>query len=246
MTKTTDTGQGAAASNLHASVTGGDRRTLDTIFRHPLAHNLDWREVVSLFAVIGEAEEKHNGEFAFHAGGEQLLMKKPHHKDLTGPNVMDLRHFLTRAGWSPDAAPTSNAEAAPAAPSLIVVIDHAGAKVYRIDRAADESHGVTAYDPKHLLHHLERKTHDADRDETWPDDAHFFEQVATAVSAGGEIVVIGHGKGQSNEADHLSAYLQTHHKDTYARVVREIVADLPHLTTPELLELGRHAFDQAN
>jgi hypothetical protein len=66
--------------------------------------------------------------------------------------------------------------------------------------------------------------------------------VADAVAAGGEIVVIGHGKGQSNEADHLSAYLQAHHKPTWARIVREIVADLPHLTTPELLELGRHAF----
>jgi len=58
----------------------------------------------------------------------------------------------------------------------------------------------------------------------------------------GEIVVIGHGKGQSNEADHLSAYLRAHHKETYARIVREIVADLPHMTTPELLDLGRHAF----
>jgi hypothetical protein len=38
---------------------------------------------------------------------------------------------------------------------------------------------------------------------------------------------------------HLSAYLQAHHKQTYARIVREIVADLPHPTTPEL---GSHAF----
>ena len=82
----------------------------------------------------------------------------------------------------------------------------------------------------------------ADRDEIYPDDTLFFEQVANAVSAGGEIVLIGHGNGQSNEADHLSGYLQTRHKQTYARIVREIVADLSHLTTPELLDLGRKAF----
>ena len=29
------------------------------------------------------------------------------------------------------------------------------------------------------------------------------------------------------------------------RIVREIMADLPHLTTPELLDLGRNAFAQA-
>jgi hypothetical protein len=157
---------------------------------------------------------------------------------------MDLRHFLAHAGWSPSGSPPPNPDVAAPEPGLIVVIDHAGAKVYRIDRAVDGGHGVTEPDPKHLLHHLERKKHDADRDETYPDDERFFEQVADAVSDGGQIVLIGHGKGQSNEADHLSAYLQSHHKDVHARIVREIIADLPHLTTPELLGLGRHAFEQ--
>ena len=235
---------GAATTNPNATVTGVNRRTLDTIFRHPLSHNLSWREVVNLFTAIGAAEEKHNGEFVFLAGDETLAMKKPHDKDLTGPDIMDLRRFLARAGWSPSASPPPNASPVTPEPSLIVVIDHAGAKVYKIDRSVDSGHGVTDYDPKHLLHHLERKMRDEDREEAYPEDERFFEQVADAVSAGGEIVVIGHGKGQSNEADHLSAYLKSHHKQTYARIVREIVADLPHLTTPELLDLGRHAFGQ--
>jgi len=233
----------SAAPNLNADVTGVDRRTLDAIFRHPVSHNLSWREVVNLFTAIGGAEEKHNGEYVFRAGDETLTMKKPHDKDLTAPDVIDLRRLLTRAGWSASASPPSG-EAAEPAPSLIVVIDHAGAKVYKIDRSAPDGHGVSAYDPRHLLHHLEHKMRDQDRGETDPDDERFFEQVANALSAGGEIVVIGHGKGQSNEADHLSAYLQAHHKQTYARIVREIIADLPHLTTPELLALGRHAFAQ--
>jgi hypothetical protein len=238
--------RGADTSNLNAAATGVDRRTLDAIFRHPLAHNLAWREVVSLFATIGGAEEKHNGEFVLQAGADTLAIRKPRHKDLTGPEVMDVRHFLTRAGWSPDAAPPTTAEAAAPEPSrlepgLIVVVDHAGARIYTMDRSV-AGHGVIADDPRHLLHHIERKRRDEDRDETYPDDERFFEQIAGAVSAGGEIVVIGHGKGQSREADHLSAYLSARHPLTYARIVREIVADLPHLTTPELLALGRHAF----
>ena len=236
---------GASVSDLNAAVRGVDRRTLDAIFRHPLAHNLSWREVVNLFTAIGGSEEKHNGEFVFRVGDDTFTMKKPRTKDLTGPEVTDLRHFLKRSGWSPRASAPSEIDGAATATRLIVVIDHAGAKVYKIDRFVDGGHGATAYDPKHLLHHLQRKIRDEDRDETYPEDQQFFEQVADAVSAGGEIVVIGHGKGQSNEADHLSAYLQAHHKQSYARIVREIVADLPHLTTPELLELGRHAFAQA-
>jgi hypothetical protein len=242
MTHPLKNGHDTAALNSNASATGLDRRTLDAIFRHPLSHSLSWREVVSLMTAIGAAEEKPNSEFLFRAGDESLNIKKPHTKDLTGPDVIDLRHFLTRAGWSPDAPAPSRAHDAAEALSLIVVIDHAGAKVYRIDRLADDKHGVTAYDPKHLLHHFERKTHDADRDETYPADERFFEDIAAALAAGGQIVVIGHGKGQSNEADHLSAYLKTHHSGTYARIVRRIVADLPHLTTPELLQLGRQAF----
>jgi hypothetical protein len=235
----------AAAPNPNAAVTGVHRRTLDAVFAHPLAHNLSWREVVNLFSAIGGAEEKHNGEFVFRAGDESLVMKKPHNKDMTGPEVMELRHLLTRTGWSPTASAAPNGDTAAPEHRLIVVIDHAGAKVYQMDRSDDSSHGATAEETRHLLHHLERKMRDEDRKEAYPDDMLFFEQVAEALSTGGEIVVIGHGKGQSNEADHLSAYLKSHQALTYARIVRQVVADLPHLTTPELLELGRRAFTQA-
>jgi hypothetical protein len=235
----------AAASNLNATVTGADRRTLDAIFRHPLAHNLSWREVVSLVSAIGEADEKPNGDVVLHVGLEHLSMKKPHTKDMTADDVMGLRHFLTRAGWSPDAAAPSpspiEARSEADAQSLIVVIDHAGAQVYRIDLFADDADGVAAHDPRQLLHHIERKQHDQDRDETYPADERFFEEVAVALASGGHIVVIGHGKGQSNEGDHLTAYLKRHHHETYLRIVGGLVADLHHLTTAQKLHLGRQA-----
>lgn len=233
----------APAPNLNGAATGLDRRTLDAIYRHPLAHNVSWREVVSLFNAIGEAEEQHNGEYLLRAGGHRLSMKRPHDKDLTGPDVMDLRHFLSRAGWSPDAASLAQGDSTSPAPSLIVVIDHAGANVYRIDGAGDRQ-GVIFYDSEHLLHHIERAAHDMDRDENYPEDGRFFELIASAVSTGGKIVVIGHGKGQSNEAGHLSGYLQAHHREISARTVHEMVADLAHLTKPELLQLGHRAFEQ--
>jgi hypothetical protein len=228
-----------ALSTLSGAVNPLHRRTLDAIFQHPLSHNLSWRAVVSLFDAIGGADEKHDGAFLFRLGDAHLWMKTPHTKDLTGDEVIDLRHFIVRSGWSPDAAP-SQQDRRPSEPGLIVVIDHAGAKVYRIDADSDGEHEA-APEPKHLLHHVDRKAHDKDREETYPNDERFFEGVAAAASGNGKIVVIGHGKGQSNEADHWSAYLKAHHKETYARIVREIVADLPRLTTPELLEIGRHA-----
>ena len=57
-----------------------------------------------------------------------------------------------------------------------------------------------------------------DREENYPDDERFFEAIVSAIALG-PIVVIGHGKGQSNEADHLRVYLNKHHKAVAARVV---------------------------
>jgi hypothetical protein len=238
-----------AAANTNAQVTGADRRTLEAIFRHPLSHGLAWREVVLLINAVGAAEERHNGEFMLSVGEERMPMRRPHNKDLTAPEVMELRHFLVRAGWSSDAAGMVKRDLAtgarvPEARRLIVIIDHAGARVFRIDLADDDRKGITPFDPKHMLHHIARKLQEADRDESRPEDTRFFDAIAAAVSTGGDIVVIGHGKGQSNEADHLSAHLQAHHKEAHARIVATLSADLSHLSVPELLELGRRAFAQ--
>ena len=232
--------------NLNAQSTGVERRTLAAIFRHPLAHNLAWREVASLFAAIGSIDERHSGEFLLTAGDQTHVMKKPHHKDLTGDDVMELRHFLARAGWSPEAKPSLDADATAPDPAFVVVIDHAGARIYALDRSIDAFQGAPPPEPKHVTHHVEAKHQDADRDETYPEDTHFFDAVAEAVKGDGEIVVIGHGAGQSNEADHLTAYLDRHHKPVAARIARQLTADLPRLSPAELVDLGRRAIGSAH
>src|ERR1700677_423388 len=87
------------------SLTGSNRRTLVAIFRHPSAHNLEWGDVVALFEKIGDIEQKANSEFAIEVAGVRHRMHKPHTKDLTGPEVIELRHFLAQAGWSAEASP---------------------------------------------------------------------------------------------------------------------------------------------
>lgn len=218
----------------NADLSSHDRRTLDRIFQHPLTHNLDWREVVALLKSIGTADERHNGEVDLAVGSERLAMKKPHGKDVGADTVIDLRHLLERAGWSPDEAPAL--ADTPPPPGLVVVIDHDGARIHHLGATTED-----AAPGRHIRHHIERQQAGADREELYPDDEKFFEAVAVGLLEGGPIVLISHGKGQSNEADHLSAYLLARHKEVHARIVRQLVADLPHLTTPELLALGRNA-----
>lgn len=131
--------------------------------------------------------------------------------------------------------------------NIIVVIDHAGAKVFRTvnARAGASAHEIAPEPPQQFAHQIDREAHDADREETYPQDVAFFEQIAIACTAANRIVLIGHGKGQSNEAHHLGGYLKVHHPDISARVLPALVADLSHITDGELIELGQCALHPA-
>jgi hypothetical protein len=227
----------------HAAVTGSNRRTLDAISRHPVAHNLEWSDVISLFEKLGTVERKANSEFVFQIGPERHLMRRPHSKDLTASEVVELRHFLSRTRWSPEAKAEPVADAAPAAPNLMVVVDHHGAKIYHVDVASDDAskHTIRPYDPHHFLHHLVHKDQSREEGQRAAEDSSFYERIAQALAAGGKLVVVGHGKGKSNAAHHLTEYLRSHHREIHDRIVFEATADLSSVTPPQLLEMVRDA-----
>jgi hypothetical protein len=101
--KTTGVENGSKApSEGRTTLHGAHLRTLEALFRHPPAHNLEWMDVVALIEKLGTVHEKGNNSFTFDVGGEHHLMHKPRTKDLTASDVVDLRHFLQRAGWSPE------------------------------------------------------------------------------------------------------------------------------------------------
>jgi hypothetical protein len=227
---------------------GAHLRMLEALFRHPPAHNLEWMDVVALIKKIGAVQEKGNNKFSFKVGGEHYLMHKPHTKDLTSSEVVDLRHFLQGSGWSPHAPSEAAAGPEPPPPTLMVVVDHHGAKIYRIDATSDDAskREVTPYDPHHFLHHLTHKDQSREQGQRAPEDAGFYKRIGDALAAGGRIVVVGHGTGKSNAAEHLTEYLRTHHRETYQRIVREIGADLSATTTPQLLALAEQALDRAS
>ena len=230
-------------SQERTTLHGAHLRTLEAVFRHPPAHNLEWMDVVALIEKLGTVHEKGNNRFTFDIGGEHHLMHKPRTKELTGSEVVELRHFLHRAGWSPEGSSGAALPRDPAAPSLVVVVDHHGARIYRIDTASGDpsKREIKPYDPHHFPHHLTHKEQSGEEGERAPEDADFYKRIAGALAAGGKIVVVGHGTGKSNAAHHLTKYLRSHHPETYQRVVGEIEADLSAVTTPQLLILAEQA-----
>jgi hypothetical protein len=227
-----------------AALHGAHLRTLEALFRHPTAHNLEWMDVITLFEHIGTVRRQASDKFALEMAGEHYLIHKPHTKDLTSSEVVDLRHFLQRAGWSPQAPSPAEAARDSEPVTFMVVVDHHGAKIYRVEPGSSEGapHKITPYDPHHFLHHLTHKDQSREEGQRASEDSGFYVRIGDALAGAGRILVVGHGKGKSNAARHLLEYLRTHHSETYQRIVREVETDLSAITTPQLLELAKQTF----
>lgn len=226
----------ASLSTANPGLTVVERRVLDRIFQHPLSHNLSWRDVIELFEAAGEVEHAHNGNLVLKLGTDHLRFETAHDKDLSARDVMALRHFLNRAGWTPGTTPAK--PLSPASAAIAIVIDHAGARIYELP--LDNAHH-TPQETHHLQHSIDRKQHDVDREETFPADHRFFDAIAEAVPGDARIVVVSHGKGQSNEGHHLLDCMEKHHRTVHDRIARMIVVDLPHTSVPQQIQLARDA-----
>jgi hypothetical protein len=229
------------------SLSASQRRTLEAVFRHPSAHNLEWSDLVALIGKIGEVDERANSEFSFHVSGHKYMMRKPHSKDLTGPEVIQVRHFLHEAGWSAAGHAAVAAVAATDAPNLLVVVDHHEAKIYHIEANASDASAreIKPYDPHHFLHHLAHKGESREQGQRAPEDVTFYERIAQTLKGADKIVLIGHGTGKSNAAHLLSDYLRSHAHETAQHIAAELTADLSSTSPPQLLALAETALGAA-
>jgi hypothetical protein len=77
------------------------RDTLRKIFEHPVSHNIEWREVVSLLEAVGTVDVRHDGNVAVKIGSEREFLEPPAGKDIDEQMVVDLRRMLHAAGYGP-------------------------------------------------------------------------------------------------------------------------------------------------
>ena len=229
-----------------STLTGTHRRTLEAIFRRPSVHNLEWSDVVGLIDAIGDMHEQANDKFVFEVAGERHLMRKPHTKHLTSDAVIDLRHFLSQAGASPEHPSEAVAYPDPLAPDLLIVVNHHGTKIFQVDISSDDAakHTIKPYDPHHSLHHLVHKDQSGERGQRAPEEPAYYARVAEAVALGGRVAVVGDGEGERNAAGFLTKYLRLHHPESYKRIVAGTIYDLSAKTSPQLLQIAREAFHQ--
>jgi hypothetical protein len=77
------------------------RETLAHIFQHPVGHNIEWHDVLSLLRAVATVEEAPHGHYLVTLGDETETIEPPKHKDIDAQQVVDLRRMLKNAGIEP-------------------------------------------------------------------------------------------------------------------------------------------------
>jgi hypothetical protein len=208
---------------------------LKSLLEGKLPRNLQWKDVIDLIGQIGEVEHHGSDEFAFVVGPHRELFKHPHTHTLDVEAVSRLRKFLRLAEVASsdgDAKPTDR---------VVVVVDHHGAHIYKDagQSTPEEEAKVTPYDPFNFQHHLIHRKEAHYRGERVPEESSFYEGIAKHLADAKEIVLIGHGTGQSSAVDYLAEYLKSHHSTIFENVIATEKADLSALSGPEIEEIAK-------
>lgn len=215
-------------------LSGRHRHTYESIFHHPVAHNLEWHDVISLLNEIARVSEDHNGVFQVTSNGQMLSLQAPKHKDAPIDMVLEIRHFLERSEAS------KLAQIEPGV-LLLVVIDHHEAKVFRAELHGTVPQQIIPYDPHGYLCHLVSKNEHTEGKRS-PEQKSFYEAIAATLRGADKILIFGHGTGESNAMEQLVAELKRNHADVADHIIGSIVVDWRHLSEDQLLAKARHFF----
>ena len=210
-------------------------RTYNTIFQHPISHNLEWRAVHALLGNLGQIAEEPNGNFKATRNGQILVLHPPRAKDVAEMDeIMALRHFLQRSETAP---PKTNEEEA----HWLLVINHHEARIFRAEMRAAVPVQVLPHEPDDYFRHA-HNSKEVSRGKEKPDPNSFFEPVARALQAPGHVLIFGAGTGTSSEMEQFIAWVEVHHPELAGRIIGSLVVDEHHLTDGQLLAEARDLY----
>jgi hypothetical protein len=224
--------------NSTETLTGAHLRTYNTIFQHPISHNLKWHDVHALFHEIGQVESEPNGNLKVSRNGQILVLHPQTAKDVSETDeIMRLRHFLLRSETKPPESDTKESH-------WLLVINHDEARIFRSEMHGAIPQSIQPHEPEAQFRPAQ-DSRDFKRGRDKPDPNSFFKPVAAALQAAGEILIFGSGTGASSEMDQFIEWLKQHHPELSKRVIGSVVVDEHHLTEGQLLEKAREFYLKA-
>lgn len=218
-----------------STITRAHQRTYETIFRHPAAHNLEWRDVRSLLGELADVEEEPNGNLKVTRNGQTLVLHVDRHKDVAQVDeLLKIRHFIERSGG---VVPQPEPEGA----QLLVVIDHREARIYKTVLHGSVPDRIEPFDPHGFGRHL-HYVEDDSNGQRKPERKSFYEAVARSLHGAGQILLFGTGTGASSAMLQLIDELKQHHPDVARQIVGSLAVDEHHLTEDALLAKAREFY----
>ncbi len=211
---------------MNHSLSGSQQQTFETIFRHPISHNLEWKALISALRELGEVEEGPNEKLKFSRNGLKLNLHAQG-KYIGVDDLMRVRHLLELSAKLPTHQETGN--------NAIVVVDHKGARIFSAGDLSVEPILIEPEDPSGHDQQVHNPIGDSGGKQG-PTRKLFYEAIANNLSGVDQILLVGNGHGASSEVEHLVAFLKSHHHENIEeRIIGLEVLDLHHLTEPELL-----------
>jgi hypothetical protein len=86
----------------HVELDGHHKATVEKIFSHPVSHNIQWHDVLSLLRAVATVTEEHDGRCKVTLGSETETFDPKGHHDLNVQQVVDVRRMLTNGGITPE------------------------------------------------------------------------------------------------------------------------------------------------
>jgi hypothetical protein len=77
------------------------RATVEKIFQHPVSHNIQWHDVLSLLDNVADVVKEHDARYKVTLGTEVETLDAPSGHDVDEQMVVDLRRMLKGAGITP-------------------------------------------------------------------------------------------------------------------------------------------------
>lgn len=77
---------------------GRHQATVEKIFNHPVSHNIQWHDVLSLLRSLDAVTEEHGDRYTVTLGSETESFDAPRSHDIDEQQVVDLRRMLKGAG----------------------------------------------------------------------------------------------------------------------------------------------------
>ncbi len=85
----------------HSALDAHHQATVNKLFNHPVGHNIQWHDVLSLLRSVGEVTANVDGRFTVTVGAETETFAPLRHHDMDDQQVVDLRRMLKGAGITP-------------------------------------------------------------------------------------------------------------------------------------------------